>query len=154
MTIATSYPNVPDVAAEDYLVVGLATCFIKTDGEVHQVKVVEPIASSSLETLLLGIPTSYELVYATTIGAVLPAEEPVLPDNFPAEAQWCDEFAYRATAAARTYKSHPEAKAHLPHGATKSDFNYSIERKRVLNSDRIVKTEDNVKQHAYTHQNL
>ncbi|MBD3882354.1 hypothetical protein IFO70_11335 [Phormidium tenue FACHB-886] len=150
----TTYPNASDITAEDYLVLGLATCFIKVDGEVHQVRVVEPIPSAALETLLHGIPTSYELAYATTIGAVLPAEDPQLPANFPAEAQFCDDFAYRATAAARTYKSHPDAQAHIPQGTTKTDFNYSIERKRVLNSDRIVKAEDNVKQHAYTHQTL
>lgn len=150
----TTYPNTSDVTAEDYLVLGLATCFIKVDGEVHQVKVVEPIPSAALETLLHGIPTSYELAYATTIGAVLPAEAPQLPADFPAETQFCDDFAYRATAAARTYKSHPDAQAHIPQGTAKTDFNYSIERKRVLNSDRIVKAEDNVKQHAYTHQTL
>ncbi|WNZ24400.1 hypothetical protein HJG54_17080 [Leptolyngbya sp. NK1-12] len=154
MTTAATYPNAPDVSADDYVLIGLATCFIKADGEVCQVKIAEPIPSAALEALVKGIPTSYELAVATTLGAVLPAEEPQLPADFPPETQFCDDFAYRAIAAARTYKSRPEAQTHVPLGTHKTDFNYSTERKRVLNSDRIVKTEDNVKQHAYTHQVL
>ncbi|NJO79423.1 MAG: hypothetical protein HC827_13500 [Cyanobacteria bacterium RM1_2_2] len=152
--MTTSYLNAPDLAAEDYLLLGLATCFIKVDGEVFQVKVVEPIPSAALEALVKGIATSYELATATTLSAVLPENQPQLPPGFPPDAQFCDEFAFRAIAAARTYKSRPEAQAHVPLGTTKTDFNYSTERKRVLNSDRIVKPEDNVKQHAYTHQVL
>jgi hypothetical protein len=151
--MTTPYPNAPDLAAEDYLLLGLATCFIKADGEVFQVKVVEPIPSAALEALVKGIATSYELATATTLGAVLP-DQPQLPPNFPPDAQFCDEFAFRALAAARTYKSRPAAQSYVPLGTTKADFNYSTERKRVLNSDRIIKPEDNVKQHAYTHQVL
>jgi hypothetical protein len=154
MTLET-YLNAADVSADDYILLGLATCFIKQDGEVFQVKIAEPIPSAALEAIIKGIPTSYEQAVATTLGAVLTSEsEAVLPTDFPPETQLCDEFAYRAVAAARTYKSRPEAQAHVPLGTTKTDFNYSTERKRVLNSDRIVKAEDNVKQHAYTHQVL
>lgn len=152
--MTTPYPTAPDLATEDYLLLGLATCFIKADGEVFEVKVVEPIPSAALEALLKGIPSSYELAIATTLGAVLSDAEPQLPADFPSDTQFCDEFAFRAVAAARTYKSRPEAQVHIPLGTTKTDFNYSTERKRVLNSDRIVKPEDNVKQHAYTHQVL
>lgn len=152
--MTTSYPTAPDLATEDYLLLGLATCFIKADGEVFQVKVIEPIPSAALEALMKGIPTSYELATATTLGTVLIDDQPQLPPNFPPDTQFCDEFAFRAIAAARTYKSRPAAQAHIPLGTTKTDFNYSTERKRVLNSDRIVKPEDNVKQHAYTHQVL
>jgi hypothetical protein len=154
MTTAATYANAPDVSADDYVLLGLATCFIKVDGEVCQVKIAEPIPSAALEALIKGIPTSYELALATTLGAILPGDEPQLPPSFPPETQFCDDFVYRVIAAARTYKSRSEAQAHVPLGTTKTDFNYSTERKRVLNSDRIVKTEDNVKQHAYTHQVL
>lgn len=154
MTTAVTYPNAPDLSAEDYILLGLATCFIKQDGEVFQVRIVEPIPSAALEALVKGIPTSYEQAVATSLGSVLVGDEPQLPANFPPETQFCDDFAYRAVAAARTYKSRPVAQEHVPLGTGKTDFNYSIERKRVLNSDRIVKTEDNVKQHAYTHQVL
>jgi ribosomal 50S subunit-recycling heat shock protein len=88
------------------------------------------------------------------LGAVLVGEDPQLPADFPPQTQFCDDFVDRAIAAARTYKSRPVAQAHIPQGTTKTDFNFSTERKRVLNSERIIKTEDNVKQHAYTHQVL
>ena len=154
MTTATVYPNAPDLSANDYVAIGLATCFIKQDGEVHQVKIAEPIPSAALEALMKGIATSYECVCGTTLGAVLSGDAPQLPANFPPETQFCDDFAERATAAARTYKKRPSATELIPPGTTKTDFNYSIDRKRVLNSENIVKTEDNVKQHAYTHQVL
>lgn len=153
MTTA-AFTHAPDLTADDYLLLGLATCFIKQEGEVFQVKVAEPIPSAALEAIVKGIPTSYELATATTIGAVLSGDQLQLPASFPAETQFCDEFVDRAIAAARTYKSRIEATQHVPAGTTKTDFNYSIDRKRVLNSDRIVKAEDNVKQHAYTHQVL
>ncbi|MGA7933936.1 MAG: hypothetical protein WCA35_10350 [Kovacikia sp.] len=154
MTTATPVSNAPDVSADDYLVLGLATCFIKEEGEVHEVKVVEPIPSAALEAIIKGIPTSYARAIATTVGSVLLDNVPQLPASFPAEAQFCDDFTFRALAAARTYKARPIAQTHIPAGTTKADFNYSTERKRVLNSQRIIKTEDNVKQHEYTHKVL
>jgi hypothetical protein len=154
MTTALVYPNATDLAADDYIAIGLATCFIKDDGEVHQVKIAEPIPSAALEAITKGIATSYELACGTTLGAVLSSEIPQLPEGFPPETQFCDDFAERLTAAARTYKKRPTAQDIIPIGSTKSDFNFSVERKRVLNSERIIKTEDNVKQHSYTHQVL
>jgi hypothetical protein len=154
MTTATPYSNAPDVSTDDYLVVGLATCFIKDDDGVHEVKIAEPIPSAALEAITKGIPTSYQLACGTTLGSVLVEESPQLPTDFPPETQFCDEFAFRAIAAARTYKSRPVAQTHIPQGTTRQDFNFSLERKRVLNSERIIKTEDNVKQHAYTHEVL
>lgn len=154
MTTATPYANAPDVSTADYIVVGLACCFIKDDDGVHEVKVAEPIPSAALEAVLKGIPTSYQLAYATTVGTILADGRSQLPDGFPANTQFCDDFEFRAIAAARTYKVRPVAQSHIPIGTTWSDLNFSVERKRVLNSERIVKTEDNVKQHEYTHQVL
>ncbi|NJL35591.1 MAG: hypothetical protein HC840_31695 [Leptolyngbyaceae cyanobacterium RM2_2_4] len=154
MTPATTDSISSDLASDDYVVVGLATCFIKDEGEIHSVKVAEPIPSAALEAILKGIPTSYELAYATSLGAVLCEGTPQMPATFPVEAQFCDEFANRAIAAARTYKARPVATEHIPKGTTRQDFNFSLERKRILNSERIIKAEDNVKQHAYTHQVL
>lgn len=154
MTATLSYPNTADLTSDDYLVLGLATCFIKDDDGVHEVNVIEPIPSAALEAIVKGIPTSYQFAMATTIGAVLPTETPQLPANFPADTQFCDDFAFRATAAARTYKAKSIAQTHINKGETRSDLNFSTERKRVLNSQRIVKTEDNVKQHEYTHKVL
>lgn len=154
MTSAFLNAKAPDVSADDYVVLGLATCFLKADGEVHQVSVVEPIPSAALEALIKGIPTSYQFASATTLGAILPSDTPQLPADFPADAQFCDEFGERAIAAARTYKSRPAAQSHIPQGTIRKDFNYSVERKRVLNSQRIIRNEDNVKQHEYTHKTL
>ncbi len=154
MTTAThnSDPSNPSVA--NYVVLGLATCFIREDSDLHPVTVVEPIPSASMETLVQGIPTSYTWAIATTTDAILLDDQPQLLPDFPPETQFCDDFMIRLQAAARTYQSKPSAQALLALGETRSDFNHSIERKRVLNSERIVKAEDNVKQHSYTHQVL
>ncbi len=153
MTNATPYSNAPDLSTDDYLVVGLATCFIKEDGEVHEVKIAEPIPSASLEAVLKGIPTSYQVARAMTLAEVV-GPELKLPEGFSADVQFCDDFAERAFAVARTYKTRTVAQTHIPLGTEYTDFNFSTERKRILNSERIVKTEDNVKQHSYTHQVL
>jgi hypothetical protein len=144
----------PDLTVNDYVVMGLATCFLKDGSEVHEVQIVEPIPSAALEAIAKGIPTSYQRAIATTVGQVLPDDAPQLPPDFPAGAQFCDEFGDRVAAAARTYKARPESQTVIPAGTTKTDFNYSTERKRVLNSQRIVRAEDNVKQHEHTHKVL
>lgn len=154
MTTAPLISNAPDISADDYVVMGLATCFIKDDDGVHEVQVVEPIPSAALEAIVKGIPTSYKLATATTVGAVLSGEAPQLPAGFPDTAQFCDEFLDRAASAARTYRARTVAQSLIPVGTTKTDFNYSVDRKRVLNSQRIIRTEDNVKQHEYTHKVL
>ena len=146
--------NETDVKTDHYIVLGLANCFIKEDGEVHPVKVLEPIPSAALEALMKGIPTSYSLAYATQIGTILSGETPAMPSVFPSDVQFCDDFATRAIAAARTYHTRPEAQTHIALNTTYENFKTSLDRKRVLNSENIVKAEDNVKQHAYTHQVL
>lgn len=154
MTTAFVYPNDPDVSADDYLVIGLATCFFKDEGEVHEVQVLEPIPSAALEAIVKGIPTSYQLACGTTLGAVLAGDTLQKPAGFPESAQFSDEFAQRAIAAARTYKRREVAKSLIPQGTTRDDFKYSTERKRVLNAKRFVTKEDNVKQHSHTHKVL
>lgn len=150
MTVENSLTVAPD----DYLVVGLSTCFIREDGEVHQVAIAEPIPSAALEAIVKGIPTSYQKATGTTFGAVVTGEALRLPDSFPAGTQFCDDFQERAIAAARTYQARPSAQSLVPLGTVREDFNHSLDRKRVLNSERIIRTEDNVKQHAYTHEVL
>lgn len=154
MATATFYPNAPDLSADDYLVIGLATCFIKEEGEVCEVQLLEPIPSAALEAIVKGIPTSYQFAYATTLGAVLAGMTPQKPAQFPESAQFGDEFVQRAIAAARTYKRREVAKSLIPQGTTRKDFNYSTERKRVINAKRVVTKEDNVKQHSHTHKVL
>lgn len=150
MTIA----NAPDLATEDYCAFGVATCFLKADGEVSQVEIVEPIPSAALEAVLKGVPTSYRCLYGKTLGDVLVEAGPQKPAGLADEVQLCDDFTNRAIAAARTYKRKPEATELVPVGQECSETNYSLERKRVLNNTRVVSAEDNVKQHAYTHEVL
>lgn len=154
MATATVYPNAPDLCADDYVAIGLATCFVKEEGEVLQVQVLEPIPSAALEAIVKGIPTSYQMAWGITLGSVLDGESPKMLPEFPTSAQFSDEFAFRAIAAARTYKIRPIAQSHIPLGTVRNDFTYSLERKRVLNSQRVVSTEDNVKQHEHTHKVL
>ena len=154
MTTATLFSQAPDITADDYCVFGLATCFVREDGEIQQVKIVEPIPSAALEAILKGIPTSYELACAKSLGEIFTGETPQPPTEFPPEAHLCDRFEERVLAAARTYKVRPEAKQHIPLGSVKQDLNYSLERKRVLNMVNVVSKEDNVKQHSHTHKVL
>ncbi|HEY9669461.1 MAG TPA: hypothetical protein V6C91_21790 [Coleofasciculaceae cyanobacterium] len=154
MAAATSLEQAPDVSTDSYLVVGLATCFLKEEGEVHEVKIAEPIPSAALEAILKGIPTSYELACGTTLGELMDGTSLQKPTTFPDQVQFCDDFVERAIAAARTYQTRKEAQSHIPVGTTRNDFNYSTERKRVLNQTRVVRKEDDVKQHEYTHKVL
>ncbi len=155
MTTTQLLLNAPDLSAEDYVVLGLATCYLKEDSDFHPVQIVEPIPSAALESLVKGVPTSYEWAYATTLGQLVSEDSVTLPSEFPKDVQICDDFAERLTAAARTYRaSHEPAKELVATGTVYRDLNYSLERKRVLNSERLVKTEDNVKQHEYTHRVL
>ncbi|MEA5533112.1 hypothetical protein [Crocosphaera sp. XPORK-15E] len=154
MSTATLLPNTPDVSADDYCVFGLATCFLKEDGEFHQVRVIEPIPSAALEAIFKGITTSYELACAKSLGEILGHESLMKPAEFPEDAQFCDDFTERTIAAVRTYQNRLEAKSLMPLGTIKNDFNFSLEKKRILNAVNVVKTEDNVKQHSHTHKVL
>jgi hypothetical protein len=142
------------ISQEDYCVFGLATCFIRDEGEIKEIKVIEPIPSAALEALFKEIPTSYQLAIATTIGQVILENTIQKPSEFPADSQFCDDFVERTFAATRTYKSKPSAQEYLKLGTSKNDFNYSLERKRVLNSVHKVSDDDNVKQHPNTHKIL
>jgi hypothetical protein len=154
MTTTISYSDASDLTSDDYVVIGMATCFYKEDGEIHQLEVIEPIPSAALEAILKGIPTSYKFACATTLGAVFNGEQLLQPDGFPDSAKFADEFIHRAFSAARTYKRHEDSQAAIPLGTTKTDLNYSTERKRVLNAARVVSKDDNVKQHSHTHKVL
>ena len=151
MATATLFPNAPDISADDYCVFGLASCFIRQEGEVSQVQVVEPIPSSYLEAILKGVPTSYQFACAKSLGEFFTHDQLQMPAEFPHDAQFAENFAQRVVAASRTYKSRTEAKEHIPLGTVRKDFNFSLERKRVLNAENIVTTDDNVKQHSHTH---
>ena len=156
MSDGTVFAQASDLLPEDYCVLGLATCFVREDGDVQQLNILEPIPSSALEALVKGIPTSYQLACSTTLADIFQSDEIKIPPELKGDGSvnLCDRFAERVAAATRTYKSRPQAKDIIPLGTTKQDFNYSLERKRVLNNSRVVSTDDNVKQHSHTHKVL
>lgn len=156
MTNTALFAQASDLTSEDYCVLGLATCYLREDGEIEELQVIEPIPSAALEALIKGIPTSYQLACSTTLGDIFQSDTVQIPQELQKSnnVRLCDRFAERVAAATRTYKSRPEAKQHIPLGSSKQDFNYSLERKRVLNNSNIVSAEDNVKQHSHTHKVL
>ncbi len=154
MTSSTLFPNAPDLGSDDYCVFGVATCFVREETEVKEVYVLEPIPSAALEALMKNIPTSYKIAYATSLGDIFQDNSLKIPSVLGSNLQIPDDFAERAAAATRTYKRRPEAKAHIPLGNSYDQFNFSTEKKRVLNQVNIVSTEDNVKQHEHTHKVL
>lgn len=154
MTTIQDFFKTTDLTPADYCVFGVATCFVREDGEVKEVSILEPIPSAALEALLKGIPTSYTIACATTLGEILVDNQVKIPRILGDNLQTPDDLLERTAAAARTYKRRPEATAHIALGASYSQFNHSTEKKRVLNQVNIVNTEDNVKQHSHTHKVL
>lgn len=144
-------PPADTLPADSYLVVGLATCYLRQEGETIEIQVLEPIPSAYLESVLQGVPTSYSAICGTTIAQ---AQAMDLPEIAAAPAQPCADYEERIAAAARTYQSRPAATELVPLGTLNRDLNYSTERKRVLNSQRKISKNDNVKQHKYTHEVL
>ncbi len=154
MTTATLFASAADISANDYCVFGLATCFLKEDGEFEQVQIIEPIPSAAIAAILQGIPTSYQLICAKTVGEIIQGDRVQIPADFPSNTMVGDNFNERVIAAIRTYKNRPEAKDLIPLGTIKEDLNYSLDKKRILNATNMVSAEDNVKQHSHTHKVL
>jgi hypothetical protein len=69
MTIS-AFATAKDVTADAYIVLGLANCFLKQEGKLQPVQLIEPIPSAALEAIVKGIPTSYEMAIATTVGSL------------------------------------------------------------------------------------
>ncbi|MFZ9736506.1 MAG: hypothetical protein ACO3EZ_00685 [Prochlorotrichaceae cyanobacterium] len=150
-----TYPAAPDLSPEDYILIGVATCYIKAEGEVEEITLLEPIPSAYAESIIQGnLPTAYQKAFALSLGQVLEGETPVRQPEFPTEAQFCADFPERIYAAARTYRRNPHIMDLVPLGQEYDRFNYTTQPKRVLNAQNIVRKEDNVKQHEYTHKVL
>lgn len=153
MTSNALLENIPDLTREDYVVVGVATCFRRSESELEMLKVLEPIPSAYLETLLQGIPTAYDRIAAVTVGDLLEStKRAALMDD--EDVRLCENFRDRLVAAARTYQNRPAAQSLVPVGTSRTDLNFSTEKKRILNLENVVKAEDNVRQHEYTHKTL
>ncbi len=152
MTLNAILETAPELTDSAYVVVGVATCFRRNEDELESVKVLEPIPSAYLESLLQGIPTSYEVVLATTLSDL--QNDDVASRFGIADVHLCENYRDRIIAAARTYQGRPAAQTLLAPGTQHTDLNYSTEKKRVLNFKNVVKAEDNVRQHSHTHKKL
>ncbi len=144
----------PDVSLDDYCPFGVATCFVRDEGEVREVKIVEPVPSAALEAILQGVPTSYEVIYGKTLGNLFVGGLPTVTEDLPKEAALCDRFIERSISATRTFKSRPAAINLIPLGTEKQELNFDLSKKRILNESKVVKAGDNVKQHEHTHKTL
>jgi phosphatidylinositol glycan class S len=139
----------PEFFDDDYIVVGLAHCFVKDDNsKLQDVFVIEGIPAGAVECMDNGGVTCYKHTYGTTLGEILKQDVSLLPKEFQGGV-FADDFDFRTKCCARTWKrSH--AQEHLlnmvPVGTVRSDFNFKIEDKRILNQENEVKDEDNIKQ--------
>ncbi|MEM6251886.1 MAG: hypothetical protein AAF821_03090 [Cyanobacteria bacterium P01_D01_bin.156] len=153
MTLS-SKPTAP--SDDDYVIVGLAKCFRKQDGNVVPFNVLEPVPSAYFEALLKGVPTSYSTLYGVKLGEVIQDTQLSKPLSMRAseDTVFCEHFIERANAAARTYQNKELLQRSLPHGQSYEGINFSTDRKRILNATHTITAEDNVKQHKYTHMTL
>ena len=138
----------------DYCVFGVATYFTRVDGDLKVVEIMEPIPSAALEALLKGIPTSYKLACAMTLGEVFCKDKVLPPRVLGDRLELPEDLLERTMAAAITYQRHPKATEHISLGSVYEKLNYSVDHKRILNQENIVRSEDNVKQHSHTHKTL
>ncbi|CAM6098552.1 unnamed protein product [Calypogeia fissa] len=140
----------PDWSEDDYIVVGLAHCFRKDeDQKLLDAFVIEPIPAGQLECMDNGGVTCYKHAASTTLGVALQLDASLLPKEFGDKA-FCENFDFRAKCASRTWKrDHPRENlmSLVPtDGSVRSDWNFSMKDKRILNEEHIVKDSDNIKQ--------
>ena len=139
----------PEWSDDDYVVLGLAHCFRKDEnGKLVDAFVVEPVTAGTLECMENGGVTCYKCVTATTLGVALKEDLSLLPGEF-LSGSICDEFNFRAKCASRTWKrDHPQQNLlHIvPKDGVKSEYNFSLQDKRVLGVEVVVNDSDNIKQ--------
>ena len=153
-----AYSNSPsaqtDLPADSYVVLGFATCYLRQDGEITEIQIIEPVPSAHLETVLKGVPTSYSALAATTLGQAVDNPKTGLPVEAQRSVHLCEDFTERLQATARSYIHRPSATKLLSPGSSFTDLNFSLDSKRILNPKNKVSKSDNVKQHRYTHEVL
>ncbi|GMH32745.1 hypothetical protein BSKO_00579 [Bryopsis sp. KO-2023] len=147
--VRAAYGEDPTCDASTYLSLGLATCFEKTkEGKLAEKAVIEPVAAASLESLANGAATSFTAVTGVTLEDALQRNREILPEEF-SSGLFCEDYVFRCNAAARTWtRSHAQDNLMdiVPLGQVKSNFNFSVEHKRVLNFENVVDDDDNIKQ--------
>ncbi len=152
-------PMIKPLLTDDYVAVGLACCFAHhpDTGKLTESWIYEPLTAGSLETIEKGIETSYKRVMALQAGDFFEGD-PASPTGVKLEniaalsadlpeinAEPCSNIIERTAAASRTFRRRVEAKM-LEFNEMSDEYNFSVERKRVLNAVKVVKDDDNVKQ--------
>ena len=131
---------------------GVAHAFKKVDGgKLADDFVIEPLTAASVEAMNNGARTCYTAATATTFGAIKAQDVQTLPAAFQ-NARFADDWSYRAACAARSW-TRPHAQQAIvglipSGGEVRTDFNFSVESKRVLNDHHEVSDADNIKQDA------
>eukprot|EP00891_Asterochloris_glomerata_P009807 jgi/Astpho2/9807/gw1.00149.164.1_t len=95
-----------------------------------------------------GAKTCFRHVTSTTFGDAVKKDRTILPQEFQ-EGLFCEDFEFRCGASARTWlRSHAQDNLLdiVPLGQVKSNFNYNLDEKRVLNFENVVNDNDNIKQ--------
>jgi len=94
----------PEHADSDYVVLGLAQCYVKDEeSKLQEVLVIEPIPAAAVECMDNGGVTSYLHAVGVTLGTALQEDAALLPEEFRA-GRFCDEFEFRAKCCVRTWK--------------------------------------------------
>lgn len=136
--MTTVLSNAPDLVLEDYCVLGLASCFVKQEREIFNIKVIEPLPYAAIAALMKLTPTAYQMVIAKSLGEIFSGDNLEQIEEFPPEAQFCADFTQKIITATRSYKNTPHSKSLLPLGSTQTDFNLSLDKKRILDADHFV----------------
>ncbi|CAM9578267.1 unnamed protein product [Laminaria digitata] len=150
-------PLLKPLEDDDYLAFGLACCFVMNDDlKLDEYYVYEPLTAATLETIAssASLETSYVRVTAFKAKDIF-IGPPSRPTGIHVEklkildgeedAHICENAVERSLAAARTYKRRVEAQM-CGFGDVLDGFNFSIERKRILNHKYEPSFDDNVKQ--------
>ena len=133
-----------NMSSNSFVVLGLASCFIREENKLLPVEVIEPIPSATLLTLLEGIPTSYSLLIPSSLEEAQTAFEKGHLSAFPGSARFGENFIERLNAAIRTYQTNPQAAERLD---APLNLNNPAPQNRILNLSRSISDADNVKQH-------
>ncbi|GMI19273.1 hypothetical protein TeGR_g14419 [Tetraparma gracilis] len=153
----TADPFQAPLSADDYIACGLAQCFRMVDGKLRDAFIYEPLTAGSLETIEKQVETSYKAVLALSasdffVGDPNTATEINMANieclkevTGIADVEMCSNAVERAQCASRTFRRRLEAKT-LAIGEMSDDYNFSTEKKRILDEVKVVSFDDNVKQ--------
>eukprot|EP00238_Polyblepharides_amylifera_P013328 CAMPEP_0196582132 /NCGR_PEP_ID=MMETSP1081-20130531/37607_1 /TAXON_ID=36882 /ORGANISM="Pyramimonas amylifera, Strain CCMP720" /LENGTH=231 /DNA_ID=CAMNT_0041902615 /DNA_START=150 /DNA_END=845 /DNA_ORIENTATION=- len=138
-----------ECTSDDYLVLGVAKCFEKVDNKLEERLIVEPVTAGTIESMAAGAVTSYLACTSIKYGDAIQMDLSALPEDFQG-LNYGDDFVFRCGCAARTW-ARPHAVEMLQEivpwpPEVRSDWNFLIESKRILNFVNEVNDSDNIKQ--------